>query len=340
MLPGTLARLLGSDESELCMESPDPAGADARIHGAGVHFAVQVTTRASAAAVRDAAARLHDAIRMFGDNPIPLVAVPFMGEVGRKLCRHVGVNWLDFSGNGQIVADGLRINVQGHPNRYKGPGRPENVFAPRSTRVTRWLLTNWPEEYTQRELANRTAIGEGFVSRIVRRLADDGYLERRGGTVRVVDPFVLLDAWQERYKFSRHRIIKGHVAARTSESLVSGLAAGLAEFGTRHALTGLGAAWLYSPFAAYNTVVMYVDGVPSDDLMSRLRFHEADSGANVWLVVPDDEGVFQGEKTVSGIMCVHPVQVYLDLKEHPERSVEAAEALRADVLKKKWSNDE
>jgi hypothetical protein len=29
---------------------------------------------------------------------------------------------------------------------------------------------------------------------------------------------------------------------------------------------------------------------------------------------------------------VHPVQVYLDLKDHPERSTEAAEALRKKLL--------
>ncbi|MCX6924806.1 MAG: type IV toxin-antitoxin system AbiEi family antitoxin [Verrucomicrobia bacterium] len=34
-----------------------------------------------------------------------------------------------------------------------------------------------------------------------------------------------------------------------------------------------------------------------------------------------------------GISCVHPVQVYLDLKNHPERSTEAAQALRQNILK-------
>ena len=158
--------------------------------------------------------------------------------------------------------------------------------------------------------------------------------------MQVGDPVVLLDAWRERYEFSRHRVIRGHIAARTSESLVSELTAGLVEAGKRHALTGLGAAWLYSPFAGYNTVAMYVDVVPSDGLKNRLRFHEADTGANVWLVVPNDEGVFQGDNIVSGVKCVHPVQVYLDLKEHPERSTEAAQVLRVDVLKKIWSKDE
>jgi hypothetical protein len=34
-----------------------------------------------------------------------------------------------------------------------------------------------------------------------------------------------------------------------------------------------------------------------------------------------------------GIRCVHAAQVYLDLKDHPERSAEAALRLRQDYLK-------
>ncbi|MGO8930922.1 MAG: hypothetical protein ACLQU3_29035 [Limisphaerales bacterium] len=51
-------------------------------------------------------------------------------------------------------------------------------------------------------------------------------------------------------------------------------------------------------------------------------------GENVWLVVPNDEGVSEGAAEGEGIRCVHPVQAYLDMKDHPERSAEAAEQLR------------
>jgi len=54
------------------------------------------------------------------------------------------------------------------------------------------------------------------------------------------------------------------------------------------------------------------------------------------LVVPDDEGVFQGSQTRAGVRCVHPVQIYLDLKSQPERGAkEAAGELRKRLLT--WS---
>ena len=50
------------------------------------------------------------------------------------------------------------------------------------------------------------------------------------------------------------------------------------------------------------------------------------------MVAPNDKGVFEGAEFVDGIRCVHPVQAYLDLKDHPERAAEAAEELRRRII--------
>jgi hypothetical protein len=55
----------------------------------------------------------------------------------------------------------------------------------------------------------------------------------------------------------------------------------------------------------------------------------------VWLVVPGDEAVFMGARVESGFSCAHPLQVYLDLKGHPERASEAAEVVRRRYLTQK-----
>jgi hypothetical protein len=46
-------------------------------------------------------------------------------------------------------------------------------------------------------------------------------------------------------------------------------------------------------------------------------------------------GCVPGAVEKDGIRCVHPVQVHLDLKEQPERSAEAADRLRAELVT--WS---
>lgn len=157
------------------------------------------------------------------------------------------------------------------------------------------------------------------------------------GLLRSKDPEQLLDAWHEAYDFMRHHIIKGHVAARSGEELLHKAAGVLEKQAPGYAATGLGAAWLYSHFANFRLATFYLPSAPRNELFNALGFREDEKGANTWLVVPNDEGVFHISEVREGIRCVHAVQVYMDLKDHPERSAEAASRLRQDYLQ--WRQD-
>jgi hypothetical protein len=85
-------------------------------------------------------------------------------------------------------------------------------------------------------------------------------------------------------------------------------------------------------FAGFRLVTFYLREQPPAALLDELSFREEERGANVWLVVPNDEGVFHGSSEREGIRCVHPVQVYLDLGAHPERASEAATELREQYV--------
>ena len=98
------------------------------------------------------------------------------------------------------------------------------------------------------------------------------------------------------------------------------------------AATGLSAAWLYTRFAAFRLVTIYLSSMPTRNLLKAMEFSDEPKGANLWLVLPDDEGVFHGSQSVDGIPCVSAVQTYLDLKNQPERSKDAAVELRRKLL--------
>jgi hypothetical protein len=144
----------------------------------------------------------------------------------------------------------------------------------------------------------------------------------------------MLDAWREAYDFAKHHIVRGHIAARSSDEVMRRLAEQLKREKIEHAATGLAGAWLLNQFAGFRLVVCYVAQLPSAEAQQAMGFREESRGENVWLVVPNDEGVFHGAAEREGIRCVHPVQAYLDLKNHPERSAEAAEQLRRKFLNK------
>jgi hypothetical protein len=179
---------------------------------------------------------------------------------------------------------------------------------------------------------------KGFTSRIISRLEEDGLVAREpDGGIRPRDPDRLLDAWREDYDFAKHQIFRSHLAARSGEEALRLLAEGLQRQRVGHAATGLAAAWLLTRFAGFRLVTVYVAEHPAPKVLERLGLREEERGANVWLVVPKDEGVFQGAEESDRVVSVHPVQAYIDLKDQPERAKEAADHLRAELLR--WSAD-
>ncbi len=270
---------------------------------------------------------------------IPLLGVPFMGEVGRKLCEESHINWFDLSGNAYILAPGLRIQSEGKPNLFKRPGRPANLFAPKSSRLTRHFLLNPGDSYTQSELTKYTGLDKGLVSKIIRKLEESQFVTRgEKGAFRVVDPTLLLDAWYESNDFSRHRIIKGHIAARSGEQLLNKIARFFGERDIEYLATGLASAWQHTHFASFRLASLYLHSLPAGSNLEELGFVEEEVGANTWLVIPNDPGVFDGSREIDGIRCASPIQTYLDLKGHPERSKEAAEELKKQYLR--WNSDD
>ncbi len=368
-LPNALAQILGAPaDVKVPGRRGRRSGHDLLVSSGGHSFVVEIEANGSPGQVAALAQAASERAHAHGKRSIPLVAVPFMSEVGRRACEAAQVSWMDLSGNAHIVAPGLRVIIDGRPNLFKNPGRPSNVFSPKSARVVRWLLMDPARSVTQREIARATDMTEGFVSRIVARLEADGYVARVGvngegdgfgggfgygsapgaangdGTggsyrsrppVRVRDASLLLEAWREAYQFSKHTIIQGHVAARSGDALAHKVSDALAHANVTHAATGLAAAWQMTHFAGYRIATFFLEDEPSDELKAQLGFREDVRGANLWLVVPNDVGVFHGAEDRDGIRCVHPVQAYLDLKAHPERATEAADRLRAELLEKR-----
>jgi len=329
-----LAELMDFAASEAEIQRPrGHARPDAVLDVGGRTFVVEWKSTGAAAPVALAAEQVRMFAESLGRGAIPLVAVPFMGHVGRQKCDEVGVGWLDLSGNARISAPGIRILVEGQPNRFKRRGRPLSVFAPKSARIARWLLLHPHRPMTQREIAQATDMDEGFTSRIVSKLEEDDLIFRQDdGAIAVRDPNLLLDAWREDYDFSKHRILRGHAPARSGEALLGQLSERLDKEGLRYAATGLAAAWRMTRFAGFRIVTLYLSEGPGRTVLERLGVREGPQGSNLWLVVPNDQGVFHGASDQEGVRCVHPVQVYLDLFAHPERSKEAAEELRTEYL--------
>lgn len=252
-----------------------------------------------------------------------VLAVPYMGETGAKRCAKAGISWLDLSGNATITASGLYIKVEGRPNLFKRAGRPSSVFAAKSSRLARWFLMHPEQRYYLAQLALETEMDRGYVSRIAARLVADGYLQRNADrALSLRDGSRMLEDWLQKYELKRHEIRRGILPGTSSVQMLASLVAKLREGGFQHAATGLAAAYQYTQYASYRLICVYIENL-NEELVSALRFKDEIRGANCWLIKPNDAGIYQGLRIVDEIACVHPVQVYLDLKDHPERAEEA-----------------
>ena len=200
-------------------------------------------------------------------HEIPVVVVPYMGDAGAARCGGADVGWLDLSGNASLRGPGLRVQVLGNPNRFVRRGRPANPFAAKSARVARWLLIHPRTAWRQRDLAKGIGLSDGAVSKVVRAYEEQGLVVRDAtGAVRAADPPLLLDAWRERYRFDRHRLRAGTVAARSGVELTRRIGTLFGSADVRHAFTGLAAAWWWDGFASFRTVAVYVDIWPERSL--------------------------------------------------------------------------
>ncbi len=331
--PAVLAALLDVPQREVKVERGGARDAELLLHAAGHAFVLEVVRTTSPGLVIAHADRVVTAAKKLRRKVTPLLAAPFMTEAGRRASEGAQVSWFDLSGNAHIVAPDLRVIVDGRPNRFRGPGRPSSVFAPKSARVVRWLLMHPDGVFSQREISRATNMSEGFVSRIVSRLEAEAYVTRESsGALQVKDRTLLLDAWRSEYRFDRHTLIQGSVAARSGDALTRLMSDTLAAAGVEHAATGLSAAWQLTHFAAFRIATFFVEESLSPGLSEQLGFRDEPRGANLWLVIPNDAGVFHGAELREGVRCVHPVQAYMDLLGHPERAADAAEHLRHELL--------
>ncbi len=260
---------------------------------------------------------------------IPLIGVPKMGDTGQRLCDEAQVGWVDLAGNANIRGPGIVIHVAGRTAPAPKEPAGDNPFAQRSSRVVKRLLTEPERWFSQREMATSAGLNEGYVSKIVRRLERDRHLERDPTRrFRAKSPTALLDDWREHYDFGKHDRIVGHIGARSGDELMKMVGNGLERQGVEYAFTGLAGAWLLTQFASFRIGTVLVETLPNDDVLSAIEFRADPRGANLWIVAPGDSDPLSSATTISDLKCVDPIQVYLDLKGHPERAQEAAGELK------------
>jgi hypothetical protein len=290
--------------------------------------------RASLAVEAKSRIEPRDALRIAGlaarlENTPLLVLSPFLSEATRGRLREASLNWLDLTGNVRLVLPdpGVFVETEGARKQPAGGERPARSLKGVSAgRIVRALLAVSPPVGV-RDLAQRAGIDAGYVSRVLELLNDAALVERGPrGQVERVDRARLLRRWAADAPLEK----RGEQAVFLEPRGLSALMERLKSAGVlTYAVTGSLAAQRWAPVAPPRLAQVYVDA----DLLAaaaKLELRPTESGANVQLIRPRDDAVFEASKAgEDGLTYASPVQVAADLLTSPGRGpAEGEELLR------------
>jgi len=266
-----------------------------------------------------------------GGGEPTLLVTPRLSPHILEFCRHHQLCAVDLNGRAYLRAGGLLIDRRAHADRdFRFELEPRNVFIGKSARIVRTLLTDRDRAWVQSEVVNRAKASAGLVSRIVKHLTHQGFLEKTGSReFRLREPLALLDAWAASDDISRRATTaRFSTFADAPLELAAKLKTLATESSLSIAFTQWIAGWLRHPYTEPVVVSAYVPHLPSDDALEAAGFRPVSDAGKVWLHVPDDEGVFLETRTVKGMPLVSDAQIYLDLLKTGLRGPDQAAALR------------
>jgi DNA-binding transcriptional ArsR family regulator len=268
-----------------------------------------------------------------GKKGYPVIIAPYISELGKEICKKIGVGFLDLSGNAYLDFNSFYLEVEGKPNKFKSLGKLSGLFNPKGERVLRFYLLQGKDESMQsyRQIAAEVSVSLGQVSKVNKKLDELGLWTQELEGARVLDKTKLLDTWRDNYRFERNRVLNFY-----SMKQIPQIEKQIAEFckadGIQYALTLFSGANRLAPFTRYNVATSYFSG-DIERIRKELELKEVPSGANLQIIIPYDEGVYYKAQEVNSFIIANPIQIYLDLYNNKGRGREQAEFLRERIIK-------
>lgn len=275
-------------------------------------------------------------------HSLPVLALPWVSPRITALCQQHGWSWFDLEGNCRIEIPGLLFIERQCGRLPRTKVRPlANLGTMETGRILRVLLhvENMDKRWTQRELQSQVvpAVSLGLINKVVRYLRDEAFLDVDAEKRLVVrDPRGLLFAWRDAYRPDAHRRL-GYFTLLQGAKQRQALATFAARTGGFAAYAGFSAADFLAPHVRQPRTWLYLR---EEDITLFEHIVEAkpvDSGENLVLLLPKDQGVFHlVEEGADRMPTTSVVQTYMDLFHSGGRGVEAADSLLEQRLEPQW----
>ncbi len=246
--------------------------------------------------------------------------------------RKLGLNHADLNGRLFIKTTHYLLDRQYKGRAYRNPVSEPDLFSLKTSRIIRALLSSRERAWTQEELGEHTRLSPGLISRILKTLVTYGYVSREKVVPgiksrahyrlqefdRLLDAWKTNDAWRKRVQIQQYSVLSDDKLG-----VVKDVRDALGQ--ERVFLTQWIAAQLRHPYTNSPLVSAYVKGAQIPEVPFARKVQ---TGGNLWLITPADEGVFFDFQQAQGFNLVSDVQIYLDLLQVGQRGPDQAEALR------------
>ena len=265
--------------------------------------------------VRSAIEHLRRAKALLPSGSIGVVGVPYLSDAARDICVEAGVGYIDLVGNCRIVAPGVFIDRRTDDKPKAAQREQKSVFAPKSAQILRTLLRKPDEAWKVTELADAAGVSLGQVSNVRKALIDREWAEADPDGLRLTDRAAMLRAWRESYvppPAERQTYYTTLHGKALDDALVKALRTAN-DIGRALAMSFTAADYL-APYARVSTTYLASDPAGLSALIEGLRLKPVMSGANVEVLIPDDDQFFANAREPRpGLFVTSALQSYLDL---------------------------
>jgi len=252
-----------------------------------------------------------------------LVAAPYLSPSVREVIESEGASYVDQTGNVRVVLDepGLFIVTSGAASNPWPEQRRFTLRGSKAGRVVCALASATPPTGV-RELAAAAGTDPGYVSRLLGMLDREAIVDRTSrGRVERVDWRKLLLRWSEDAPLESRTTATTWLAPRGLSSLWDGLRGAAFPY----LVTGSAVAAGIAPVAPTRLATIYVE--EPEGAAKALGLRAADAGANVVLLQPEDDSLFDRAVDRDGLRTASLPVAAGDLLSGPGRSPAEAEAL-------------
>ena len=263
-----------------------------------------------------------------------IFVAPYIAPRSAAICKESGIGYVDLSGNCSIAFQQIFINREKSGNQFPFKTGLSSIYSPKSERILRVLLVYPYRTWKAIDLAEEAQVSLGMITQVSKKLIEEEWLKKTSQGISLTQPEKLLVDWSNNYTIKRN-VQNNYYSMKPLQDLEIEIADTCRKLNIPYALTGFSASNRLAPMVRGQRAMLYVSR-DIDSVAEKVGLKPVESGANIILIQPYDDGVFWNAKSIGDLEISEPVQVYLDLKRYPGRGEEAADFLFREVINPRW----